>query len=150
MTTTILPSTNQAWGFWGTMGYTTADQSRAWTLASTAIAKVTGGTPEAVRHATTASPLLNAGRRLRDVLDNRQGRHFANAEPAPAIGPRGQAKASEIFNGRTLAAAVDAAVATWMGWKIDKQIEREHGIPRGLPYLTGWVIHHQLQAEMSE
>ena len=138
MTTTILPSTNQAWGFWGSMGYTTADQSQAWTLATTAIAKATGGTPEAVRHATTASPLLNAGRRLRDVLDSRQGRHFANDV------------ASELFNGRTLAAAVDAAVTTWMGWKIDKQIEREHGIPRGLPYLTGWVIHHQIQAEMTE
>ena len=122
MTTTILPSTNQTWGFWGSMGYTTADQSQAWTLASTAIAKATGGTPEAVR----------------DFLDSRQGRHFANDV------------ASELFNGRTLAAAVDAAVATWMGWKIDKQIEREHGIPRGLPYLTGWVIHHQLEAEMSE
>lgn len=122
MTTTILPTTNQTWGFWGSMGYTAADQSQAWTLASTAIAKVTGGTPEAVR----------------TFLDSRQGRHFANDV------------ASVIFNGRTLAAAVDAAVATWMGWKIDKQIEREHGIPRGLPYLTGWVIHHQLEAEMSE
>ena len=122
MTTTILPTTNQAWGFWGSMGYTTADQSQAWALASTAIAKATGGTPEAVG----------------DFLDSRQGRHFANDV------------ASELFNGRTLAAAVDAAVATWMGWKIDKRIEREHGIPRGLPYLTGWVIHHQLEAEMSE
>ena len=150
MTTTILPTTNQAWGYWGSMGYTTADQSQAWALATTAIAKATDGTPEAVRHATTASPLLNADRRLRDVLDSRQGRHFADAEPAPAIGPRGQAKASEIFNGRTLAEAVDAAVATWMAWKIDKQTQREYGIPRGLPYLTGWVIHHQIQAEMTE
>ena len=138
MTTTILPTTNQAWGFWGTMGHAEADQSQAWALATTAIAKATDGTPEAVRHATTASPLLNADRRLRDVFDSRQGRHFADDV------------ASEIFNGRTLAEAVDAAVATWMAWKIDKQTQREYGIPRGLPYLTGWVIHHQIQAEMTE
>ena len=122
MTTTILPTTNEAWGFWGSMGYTTADQGQAWALATTAIAKATGGTPEAVR----------------TFLDSRHGRHFANDV------------ASELFNGRTLAAAVDAAVATWMTWRIDKQTEREDGIPRGLPYLTGWVIHHQLEAEMSE
>jgi len=138
MTTTILPTTNQPWGFWGTMGHAEADQNQAWALATTAIAKATDGTPEAVRHATTASPLLNADRRLRDVLDSRQGRHFADDV------------ASEIFNGRTLAEAVDAAVATWMAWKIDKQTQREYGIPRGLPYLTGWVIHHQIQAEMTE
>ena len=122
MTTTILPTTNETWGFWGSMGYTTADQSQAWALATTAIAKATGGTPEAVR----------------TFLDSRHGRHFANDV------------ASELFNGRTLAAAVDAAVAMWTTWWIDKQTEREDGIPRGLPYLTGWVIHHQLQAEMSE
>ncbi|MFZ1416228.1 MAG: hypothetical protein WAS73_16855 [Defluviicoccus sp.] len=138
MTMTILPTTNETWGFWGSMGYTTADQSQAWALAATAIAKATSGTPEAVRHATTASPLLNADRRLRDVLDSRQGRHFADDV------------ANGLFAGRTLAAAVDAAVATWMAWRIDKQTEREHGIPSGLPYLTGWVIHHQLEAEMTE
>ena len=59
MTTTILPTTNQTWGFWESMGYTTADQSQAWALATTAITKATGGTPEAVRHATTASPMLS-------------------------------------------------------------------------------------------
>ena len=122
MTTTILPTTNETWGFWGSMGYTTADQSEAWALATTAIAKATGGTPEAVR----------------TFLDSRQGRHFADDV------------ASGLFNGLTLAATVDAAVATWMTWRIDKQTEREDGIPRGLPYLTGWVIHHQLQAEMTE
>ena len=122
MTTTILPTTNQPWGFWGTMGHAEADQSQAWALATTAIAKATEGTPEAVR----------------DFLDSRQGRHFADDV------------ASELFNGRKLAEAVNAAVATWMAWKIDKQTQREYGIPRGLPYLTGWVIHHQLEAEMSE
>ncbi|MDG4603732.1 MAG: hypothetical protein P9C55_13325 [Defluviicoccus sp.] len=122
MTTTILPTTNQAWGFWGSMGHAEADQSQAWALATTAIAKATGGTPEAVR----------------DFLDSRQGRHFADDV------------ASGLFAGRTLAEAVDGAVATWMAWRTDKQIEREYGIPRGLPYLTGWVIHRQLEAEMSE
>ena len=122
MTTTILPTTNETWGFWGSMGHAEADQSQAWALTSTAIAKATDGTPEAVR----------------TFLDSRHGRHFADDV------------ASELFNRRTLAEAVDAAVATWMAWKIDKQTQREYGIPRGLPYLTGWVIHHQIQAEMTE
>ena len=28
MTTTILPTTNEAWGFWGTIGHETADVFR--------------------------------------------------------------------------------------------------------------------------
>jgi hypothetical protein len=34
-----------------------------------------------------------------------------------------------------------------MGWRIDRRTEREEGIPRGLPYLTGWVTHFQILDE---
>jgi hypothetical protein len=43
--------------------------------------------------------------------------------------------------------AIEAAVGRWMGWRIDRKTEREHGIPRGLPYLTGWVTHFQILGE---
>ena len=122
MTKTILPTNNEAWGFWGTIGHETADRSQAWALATTAIAKATGGTPEAVR----------------DFLDSRQGRHFADEV------------ANGLFAGLTLADAIDAAVARWMGWAIGKHTEREYGIPRDLPYLTGWVMHAAIMAETND
>jgi len=34
-----------------------------------------------------------------------------------------------------------------MGWTIGCQTSRETGIPRGLPYLTGFVINEGLIAE---
>ena len=44
--------------------------------------------------------------------------------------------------------AIEAAVARWMGWRIDRRTNREEGIPAGLPYLTGWVTHFQILDEM--
>jgi hypothetical protein len=65
MTITILPTNNQAWGFWGTIDYDGdhhAEQSEAWALAMTAMSTATGCEAEAVR----------------DFLDSRHGRHFAD------------------------------------------------------------------------
>ncbi|MBK8174794.1 MAG: hypothetical protein IPK66_05845 [Rhodospirillales bacterium] len=121
MTTTILPTNYQARGFWGTIG-SHADQSEAWTLAMAAIAKATGCAPEAVR----------------DFLDSRHGRHFADDV------------ANGLFAGLGLSAAIDATVERWMGWSIGKQTEREHGIPRDLPYLTGWVMNCEIEAELAD
>ncbi len=45
------------------------------------------------------------------------------------------------------AAATGVAVARWMGWRIDRRIERQHGIPRGLPYLTGFVTFHEIEGQ---
>ena len=38
-----------------------------------------------------------------------------------------------------LAAAIDADIARWMGWRIGRRTSRETGIPEGLPHLTGLV-----------
>ena len=46
-----------------------------------------------------------------------------------------------------LEAAIDAAITRWMGWKIDRNTAREHGIPKGLPYLTGFVGLYEIMAE---
>ena len=32
-------------------------------------------------------------------------------------------------------------VTEWMGWTIGRQTSKQYGIPRGLPYLTGFVTH---------
>jgi hypothetical protein len=37
-----------------------------------------------------------------------------------------------------------------MGWAIGKITEDEYGIPRDLPYLTGWVMHCAIMAETDD
>ena len=123
MTTTILATRNEAWGFWGTIDRIendlAADVTEAWLLASTAIAAATGVGPEGVR----------------DFLDSRHGRHFADDV------------ANGLLGGDTLKKAIDAATARWMGWRIDRRTSRETGIPAGLPYLTGFATHFEIVAE---
>jgi hypothetical protein len=34
-----------------------------------------------------------------------------------------------------------------MGWTISRQTRKDYGIPKGLPYLTGFVVHAGLEAE---
>ncbi len=124
MTTTSLPTQNTEWGFWGAIGRIendpAADAARAWEIASRRIAEVTTASPEGVR----------------DFLDSRHGRHFADDV------------AGELWKGETLRCAIDAAITRWMGWRIDRKTSRDEGIPRGLPYLTGWVTHFQILDEM--
>lgn len=115
---TVLPTNNTAWGFFGTIGHN-ADPAKAWAIAMPAIAAATG-CPEAS---------------VRDFLDSRQGRHFADDV------------ANGLVAGLTLKAAIDAAVKRWMGWRIGRSTERLYGIPRGLPYLTGFVTHREIEAE---
>lgn len=118
MTCTILPTRNTAWGFYGTSRHH-ADPEAAWATAFAAIARATQASPEGVR----------------DFLDSRDGRHFADEV------------ANGLVTGQPLAAAIEAAVARWMGWRIDRRMARETGIPRGLPYLMGLVTHFEIIAE---
>ena len=124
MTTTILPSANLDWGYWGTISRIdhdlAADPAKAWEIASRRIAEETTASPEGVR----------------DFLDSRHGRHFADDV------------AGELSRGDTLKDAIDAAIARWMGWRIDRKTSRETGIPKGLPYLTGYANHYAIMAEL--
>ena len=107
---------------WGFFGTLRHHADEAWPLAMAAIAKATGRDGEAVR----------------DFLDSVHGRHFADDV------------ANELHRGLDLAAAIDAAVARWMGWIIDRRTARETGIPEGLPYLTGFVTQAGIEAELAE
>lgn len=118
--TKVLPSNNEAWGFFGTIRHH-ADPVEAWPLAMRAIAEATGCSEIGVR----------------DFLDCRHGRHFADDV------------ANGLFEGRGLADAIDAAVDRWMNWTIDRRTSRETGIPRGLPYLVGLVTDWEIVAEAS-
>ena len=76
-----------------------------------------------------------SGEGVRDFLDSRHGRHFADDV------------ANELFAGRALPEAVDRAVERWMGWTIGRRTSRETGIPQGLPYLTGFATDCEILAE---
>ena len=62
MTTTILPTGNEAWGFWGTSTRNGYDAAMAWEAASDALATAFDLTPI----------------QIRDLLDSRFGRHLAD------------------------------------------------------------------------
>ena len=55
------------------------------------------------------------------------------------LGPCSASKGRQALNG--------PADARWMGWTIDRRIERQQGIPRGLPYLTGFVALHEIEGQ---
>ncbi len=107
---TIPTTTNESWGFWGTMNEHAAT---AWPMAMTAVADATGEDFDNVRA----------------FLDSRYGRHYADEVH------------NGLFDGKALKEAIDAATQKWMGWTIGRQTSKDYGIPRGLPYLTGFVIH---------
>ena len=94
MTTTILSTRNEAWGYFGTISRVetrpAVDPTEAWKIASRRITEMTEASPEGVR----------------DFLNSRHGRHFADEV------------VNGLCSGAPLAAAIDAAIASWMGWRI--------------------------------
>lgn len=104
---------------WGFFGTINGDSEKLWKMAFTSIQKITGDTDWAIRA----------------FLDSKHGRHFADN----VNGNR--------ESGDTWQCAIDEAIKTWMGWTIDRITSKDYGIPRGLPYLTGWVAHEGILAE---
>lgn len=119
MDATIPATQNPEWGFYGTMRHRVAADT-AWNAALPAIVAATRCSPDEVRA----------------FLDSRHGRHFADevVMHMPA-------------DGSGIGAAIDAAVARWMGWTITANISRLTDIPVGLPYLTGFVVHASIEDE---
>ena len=115
---TIPTTTNQAWGFYGIIGHHAAADT-AWPIAITAISGAT------TLPATT----------VQEFLDSRHGRHLANDV------------ANELITRKGLADAINAATRRWLGWTIGVRTSRETGIPRRLPYLTGYAIHAEIEAD---
>ena len=104
---------------WGFWGTMNEHASIAWPLAMTAISDATSQPLESVQV----------------FLDSRHGRHFADDVQ------------NGLYQGQTLADAINAATQQWMGWTIGRQTNKQYGIPRGLPYLTGFVIHYEIAEE---
>ena len=116
-TTTQIPATQN--DAWGFWGTMNEHANAAWPLAMTAISNATGQPLESVRI----------------FLDSRFGRHFADDVQ------------NGLYEGKSLQAAIDAATVRWMGWTIGRQTAKDYGIPRGLSYLTGFVIHCEIVDE---
>jgi hypothetical protein len=110
-TTTQIPATQN--DAWGFWNTMDELATAAWPLAMTSIADATGEPLESVRI----------------FLDSRHGRHFADDVQ------------NAMYRDAPLADAINAATQQWMGWTIGRQTSKDYGIPRGLPYLTGFVIH---------
>ena len=116
-TTNPIPATQN--DAWGLWGAMTEQANAAWPLAMTAISDATSQPLESVRV----------------FLDSRHGRHFADDVQ------------NGLCRGQTVADAINAATQQWMDWTIGRQTAKEYGIPRGLPYLTGFVIHCEIAEE---
>ena len=54
---------------------------------------------------------------------------------------------NHLNSGRPLAEAITAATQQWMAWTIGRQTSKDYGIPRGMPCLTGFVIHCEIVEE---
>jgi len=121
MTTTKQIPTSQNEA-WGFWGTMNDDAQAAWPIAISAISDA------------TCQPLES----VRLFLDSRHGRHFADDV------------LNEMLRGQTIQQAIDAAVTRWMGWTIGRQTSKQYGIPKGLPYLTGFVIHCEVTDESFE
>ena len=104
---------------WGFFGTMNDNAEAAWPIAMTAISDATYQPLESVR----------------TFLDSRHGRHFADDVQ------------NGLYAGATLADAIEQATARWMGWTIGRSTSKQYGIPMGLPYLTGFVIHCEIVEE---
>ena len=107
---------------WGFFGTMNEQAEAAWPVAMTAISDA------------TCQPLES----VRLFLDSHYGRHFADDV------------LNEMLRGPTIQQAIDAAVTRWMSWTIGRQTSKDFGIPKGLPYLTGIVIHCEVTDESFE
>ena len=117
--TTTHPITATQNEAWGFWKTMDKHAATAWPLAMDAIAKATGEPLESVRI----------------FLDSRHGRHFADDVR------------NGLLRGQSLQDTINAATQQWMGWQIGRQTSKNYGIPRGLPYLTGFVIHCEITEE---
>lgn len=115
--TTQLPATTNE--SWGFFGTLNEHANIAWPLAMNAISDATGQPLESVRA----------------FLDSSHGRHFADDVQ------------NGLYRGASLEEAINAATQRWMGWRIGRRTSRDYGIPRDLPYLTGFVIACEIAAE---
>ena len=55
---------------------------------------------------------------------------------------------NELHAGANLQDAINAATQRWRDWTIGRLTSTQYGIPKGLPYLTGFAIHFEIVEEV--
>jgi hypothetical protein len=123
----ILPTRNTDYGFYGTITTTTLrdrTSDAVWRLAFGRVAAAADCRGEVELEG------------VRDFLDSRLGRHFADEV------------VERMARGVPAEQALDETIADWCRQRISRATERDEGIPPGLPALVGWVQHFAIQAEM--
>lgn len=110
-------SRNPSWGFYVTVCEQHGDV--AWDLAMREVGMATGQDADAVLA----------------FLDSRHGRHF------------GDDVLSGLQRGIDLPTSIQTTTRRWMGWSIGRESSLRTGIPRGLPYLTSFVINSAIEAD---
>lgn len=126
----VLPSRNEAYGFFGTLTVCPQRDRRSaevWALASTLIAQAICADSEDEKIG------------IRDFLDSRMGQCFADDVIGNMTGCNIDCET-----------AIKSAIHRWQDWRIDRATERSEGIAAGLPYLTGWVQHFAVTASMED
>lgn len=130
--TTTLQTRNPEWGFFGTIERAGESAETVWPIAFEAIQDATGAHDEKAY----------GPEGVRDFLDSRDGRHFADQLASIiATAPGGHI---------TLQSAIAKTIEKYQTRKIGRSQSRETGIPAGLPYLTGMVQHYAIAADMNE
>jgi hypothetical protein len=116
---TLPASNNPDWGFSTIRDH--ADLAQAWPMTVVRMQEQTGCSAFGVR----------------DFLDSRHGRHFADDV------------INNLHSGLPLDSAVEAAIDRWMAWRTCRALFRDYGIPTGMPYLTGLVGHHDILSDLA-
>ncbi|WP_300803065.1 hypothetical protein [uncultured Desulfovibrio sp.] len=106
----MLRTQTTGFGFYGSLRE--KEVRAAWALALPAIVAATGCEEDEVR----------------DFLDSRYGRHFADTVRC------------HQERGHALAHAIAAAITEWRGYRVGKATRRAYGMPEGADYLTGMVL----------
>jgi hypothetical protein len=123
----ILPTRNTDYGFYGTITTTPLRDRTSdafWALASARIAAAA----DCIREVEMKG--------VRDFLDSRMGRYFADEV------------VDRMARGTPAEQALDETITEWCRQRIGRATERHEGIPAGLPALVGWVQHFAIQLEM--
>jgi hypothetical protein len=123
----ILPTRNTDYGFYGTITATPLRDRASDAFWALAFARIAGA-------ADCRSEIEREG--VRDFLDSRMGRHFADEV------------VDRMARDTPAERALDETIAEWCRQRISRATERHEGIPAGLPALVGWVQHFAIEAEM--